>query len=100
MECTRQPDQTALRRWRLHILVQALAAPHGPDSKVTPQSLRSKPGLCLYRPPAPLRSSADPRALGNLQGELLAYLKAGIEGFFTDQADLGFAARKAFLEHR
>jgi len=34
---------------------------------------------------------------GDLQGELLAYLRTGIDGFFTDQADLGVAARDAFL---
>jgi glycerophosphoryl diester phosphodiesterase len=50
--------------------------------------------------PAPQRSSAVPGELGNLQGELLEYLKTGIDGFFTDQADLGFVARKVFLEHR
>ena len=34
---------------------------------------------------------------GDLQGELLAYLRTGIDGFFTDQPDLGVAARDAFL---
>jgi len=50
--------------------------------------------------PAPLRSSAVPTARGDLQAELLEYLKAGIDGFFTDQADLGLRARSAFLEQR
>jgi glycerophosphoryl diester phosphodiesterase len=30
---------------------------------------------------------------GDLAGELLPYLRAGIDGFFTDQADQGFRAR-------
>jgi hypothetical protein len=28
---------------------------------------------------------------------LLTYLRAGIDGFFTDQADVGVSARAAFL---
>jgi glycerophosphoryl diester phosphodiesterase len=37
---------------------------------------------------------------GDLQGELLAYLRTGIDGFFTDQPDIGVAARDAFLAQR
>ena len=37
---------------------------------------------------------------GDLKGELLAYLATGIDGFFTDQADVGVAARAAFLARR
>lgn len=50
--------------------------------------------------PADLRRGDAPTACGDLQGELLAYLRAGIDGFFTDQADQGFAARAAFLHGR
>jgi glycerophosphoryl diester phosphodiesterase len=38
------------------------------------------------------RGSA-PTDHGDLAGELLPYLRAGIDGFFTDQADQGFRAR-------
>jgi len=37
---------------------------------------------------------------GDLIGELLRFLDAGIDGFFTDQPDLGVAARAAFLARR
>ena len=36
--------------------------------------------------------------LGDLESELLAYLRTGMDGFFTDQADLGFKARAKFLQ--
>jgi glycerophosphoryl diester phosphodiesterase len=50
--------------------------------------------------PTPFRSGLPPSAFGDLQGELEAYLKTGIDGFFTDQADLGARAREAFLAGR
>jgi len=42
--------------------------------------------------PPPLRSSKDPDAPGDLAGELEAFLDAGIDGFFTDNPDVGHAA--------
>lgn len=47
--------------------------------------------------PKDWRSSADPNALGDLRGELKAYLEAGLDGFFTDHADYGVKARDAYL---
>lgn len=47
--------------------------------------------------PDDYRRGAAPGGAGDLQGELLAYLRAGIDGFFTDQADVGVSARAAFL---
>jgi len=47
--------------------------------------------------PADYRRGAAPAGAGDLNGELLAYLRAGIDGFFTDQADVGVSARAAFL---
>jgi glycerophosphoryl diester phosphodiesterase len=47
--------------------------------------------------PADYRRGAAPAGAGDLIGELLAYLRAGIDGFFTDQADVGVSARAAFL---
>jgi glycerophosphoryl diester phosphodiesterase len=38
------------------------------------------------------RSSADPNAPGDLAGEIHAFLAAGLDGFFTDNPDLGAAA--------
>ena len=42
--------------------------------------------------PVDFRSSADPNATGDLIGEIRAYLKAGLDGFFTDNPDLGHEA--------
>ncbi|WP_141388702.1 esterase-like activity of phytase family protein [Cellulosimicrobium cellulans] len=42
--------------------------------------------------PAEYRSSADPAAYGDLAGEVRVFLDAGMDGFFTDQPDLGVAA--------
>jgi glycerophosphoryl diester phosphodiesterase len=46
--------------------------------------------------PREFRRGADPAACGDLEGEIGAYLAAGIDGFFTDQSDRGLAARRAF----
>jgi glycerophosphoryl diester phosphodiesterase len=35
---------------------------------------------------------------GDLESEILPYLRAGIDGFFTDNADVGFKARETFLQ--
>jgi glycerophosphoryl diester phosphodiesterase len=43
--------------------------------------------------PLPQRSGGTPAALGDLEGELRAFLAAGIDGLFTDHPDLGVAAR-------
>jgi len=42
--------------------------------------------------PAEFRSSADPAARGDVEGEIRVFLDAGMDGFFTDQPDLGAAA--------
>jgi len=49
--------------------------------------------------PLDYRRGAAPAGAGDLKGELLAYLRAGIDGFFTDQADLGVSARAAFVNN-
>ncbi|HWJ81412.1 MAG TPA: glycerophosphodiester phosphodiesterase [Nocardioides sp.] len=46
--------------------------------------------------PAECRVGADPIAIGDLRCEVDAYLDAGVDAFFTDQADLGVAARDAW----
>ena len=48
--------------------------------------------------PAMFHAGLAPSSLGDLQGELRQYLQTGMDGFFTDQADLGVRARTAFLE--
>jgi glycerophosphoryl diester phosphodiesterase len=47
--------------------------------------------------PGDLRHGTAASGCGDLQGEILRFLQAGIDGFFTDQADVGVAARDAFL---
>jgi glycerophosphoryl diester phosphodiesterase len=49
--------------------------------------------------PVPLAAGHDPAGRGSLQGELIQYLATGIDGFFTDQPDIGYQARKVFLAH-
>jgi glycerophosphoryl diester phosphodiesterase len=44
----------------------------------------------------PHKSSLMPNARGDLEAELGAFLALGIDGFFTDHADLGVRARDAF----
>ena len=46
--------------------------------------------------PADFRNGADPAAYGKLEEELRAYLSLGMDGFFTDQSDLGVRAKNAF----
>jgi glycerophosphoryl diester phosphodiesterase len=43
--------------------------------------------------PSNLQRGTTPAEYGDLAGEILPYLRAGIDGFFTDQADLGWRAR-------
>lgn len=47
--------------------------------------------------PRNYKSSLVPNARGDLEGELAAYLAIGLDGFFTDQADIGVRARDAFM---
>ena len=48
--------------------------------------------------PTDFRVGANPIAFGDLEGELDAFLSLGIDGFFTDQSDIGVDARDAFYE--
>jgi len=47
--------------------------------------------------PSTWRVGADPKSFGNLDAELRAFLAAGVDGFFTDHADIGVRARDGFL---
>ncbi|MCW2810844.1 MAG: glycerophosphodiester phosphodiesterase [Friedmanniella sp.] len=42
--------------------------------------------------PAEYRRGEDPNAVGDLTGEIRTFLAAGMDGLFTDNPDLGFAA--------
>jgi glycerophosphoryl diester phosphodiesterase len=45
--------------------------------------------------PAEFRFGADATVTGDLSGELARYLATGIDGFFTDQSNIGVQARDA-----
>ncbi len=47
--------------------------------------------------PADHRSGDDPAAYGRILDELQTFLATGIDGFFTDQADIGVLARDLFV---
>ncbi|HEU5472983.1 MAG TPA: glycerophosphodiester phosphodiesterase [Actinophytocola sp.] len=62
---------------------------HAAGLEVHPYTFRAENNFL----PTNLRSSADPTAYGNLFAELDAHFAAGIDGFFTDNTDIGVAAR-------
>ena len=50
--------------------------------------------------PRKFRSSAARARRGNLAAEIAVYLAAGMDGFFTDQPDLGVRGRESYLATR
>ena len=50
--------------------------------------------------PTDYRRGANPADYGRTLDELTAYLNTGIDGFFTDQTDVGVLARDTFMDHR
>ena len=50
--------------------------------------------------PTDYRVGTDPTAFGRAIDEQLAFLRAGVDGLFTDQADIGVVARDAFEAER
>lgn len=50
--------------------------------------------------PADLRRGANPNDPGDGAGEIAAFIAAGIDGFFTDQADVGAAAVRTARERK
>jgi glycerophosphoryl diester phosphodiesterase len=77
----------------LSVPTTLVADAHARGLEVHPWTFRAENAFL----PAEFRSGSAPGERGDLRGELLAYLRCGIDGFFTDQADLGVAARAAFL---
>jgi glycerophosphoryl diester phosphodiesterase len=67
---------------------------HKAGLKVHPYTFRVENSFL----PLEFRSSTDPTGLGDLAGEITAFLNTGIDGFFTDNANLGVQARDAFVE--
>ena len=60
--------------------------------------IRGRSARKMHFCPSDLKQGTDPTVHGNLEAEILPYLRAGIDGFFTDNADLGFKAREAFIQ--
>jgi len=50
--------------------------------------------------PQGMRAGSDANHSGDLESELITYLQAGLDGFFTDHPDVGVRARDAFLKGR
>ena len=71
-----------------------MAAAHAAGLQLHPWTFRAENHFL----PREFRRGADPAAHGDLAGEIGAYLGAGIDGFFTDQPEIGVAARDAFRE--
>jgi glycerophosphoryl diester phosphodiesterase len=71
-----------------------VADAHAQGLRVNPWTFRAENAFL----PAELRSSAKDADRGDLASELGCFLAAGIDGFFTDQPDIGVRARDAFLE--
>jgi glycerophosphoryl diester phosphodiesterase len=45
------------------------------------------------------RSGPDPNAPGDMAGEVTAFLSAGMDGFLTDNPDIGVVAADNFDDH-
>jgi glycerophosphoryl diester phosphodiesterase len=85
----RNPDNT------LGAATSLVADAHAHHLLVHPWTFRAE----NYFLPAPMVGGGGPSAHGDLPGELSKYLATGIDGFFTDNADLGYRTRQAFLAH-
>ena len=70
-----------------------VADAHQAGLKVHPWTFRAENHFL----PAAQRSGALASERGDLAAELLSFLRLGIDGFFTDQPDIGVAVRDAFL---
>lgn len=65
---------------------------HAVGLKVHPYTFRAENGFL----PENYRVGIDPNARGNSEGEMAVFLATGIDGFFTDQTDVGVRARDTF----
>jgi glycerophosphoryl diester phosphodiesterase len=65
---------------------------HAAGLKVHPYTFRRENQFL----PLELRVGTDPNAPGNLKAEILQFFALGVDGVFTDNADIGVAAQRAF----
>jgi glycerophosphoryl diester phosphodiesterase len=69
---------------------------HRAGLKVVPYTVRAENQFL----PAQYRKGSNPNDFGNAFGEFRDLFGTGIDGLFSDQTDLAFAAREDFLGHR
>lgn len=69
-----------------------VARAHQAGLRVHPYTFRAE-NTFLY---ADFRCGEDPVAHGDLAGQITAFLEVGVDGFFTDQPDVGVAAVRAW----
>jgi len=50
--------------------------------------------------PLQYRHGINPTDFGDLFAEITDYFEVGVDELFSDQSDIGFAAREDFLGHR
>ncbi|MFC3384435.1 glycerophosphodiester phosphodiesterase [Couchioplanes azureus] len=70
-----------------------VADAHAAGLRVMPYTFRAENQFL----PAELRSGTDPAAYGRALDEQVTFLRTGIDGFFTDQPDIGVLARDLAL---
>ena len=73
-----------------------VADAHRAGLLVHPYTFRAENYVPAYRLP-PRNNGSD---YGRVIDEMTVYLQTGIDGFFTDQADIGVLARDAFAQSR
>jgi glycerophosphoryl diester phosphodiesterase len=71
-----------------------VANAHANHLRVHPWTFRAENNFL----PKNLTQGTSPAEFGDLESELLAYLRTGMDGFFTDQADQGCRIRAKFLK--
>ena len=62
---------------------------HAAGLKVHPYTFRRENTFL----PLELRSSSDPAGIGDLKAEIRQFFALGVDGLFTDNPDIGVAAR-------
>ncbi|MGC8517404.1 MAG: glycerophosphodiester phosphodiesterase family protein [Steroidobacteraceae bacterium] len=78
---------------RLALPTRLIADSHAQGLKVIPWTFRAENAFL----PAEARSDGADRESGDLAWEISRFLSVGVDGFFTDQPDIGVRARAAFL---
>ena len=81
---------------RLLAPTPVLADAHAAGLRVTGWTFRRENRFLPLQHRTPPTSDADPGAAGDLAAEIRTFLAAGMDDFFTDNPDIGYAARAGF----